>query len=184
MTNMETTNQNDPVCYLTFRLGEELFALRVAFVREILELSHITRVPAAPAYMKGVIDVRGTATAVMDLRTRFGLPEAPLGPGSRIIIMQYQAGEEEVTLGGIADSVHDVLGFLPDEVVPAPRVGLRWRPEMIEGTGLHGGRHIILLDLPRILGTADGSLLNPDSSFTPAAKTQQHFHPFNKEIKT
>ena len=65
--------------YMTFRLGDELFAIDVAQVREVLEVSRITKVPTAPAYMRGVVNVRGQATPVVDLRLRFGLP--PDEPG-------------------------------------------------------------------------------------------------------
>lgn len=62
--------------YITFKLGEELFAVNVNQVREVLEVSHITRVPTAPAHMRGVVNVRGKAIPVVDLRLRFGLPRA------------------------------------------------------------------------------------------------------------
>ena len=74
----ETTNTitTQTAQYITFKLGDESFAINVAHVREVLELSLITKVPTAPAYMRGVVNVRGKATPVVDLRLKFGLPAA------------------------------------------------------------------------------------------------------------
>ena len=74
--------------YMTFKLGDELFAIDVAQVREVLEISQITKVPTAPAYMRGVVNVRGQATPVVDLRLRFGLPAGADTVNTRIIVME------------------------------------------------------------------------------------------------
>lgn len=86
--------------YMTFKLGDELFAINVAQVREVLEVSQITRVPTAPEYMRGVVNVRGQAIPVVDLRTRFGLPKAEETVNTRIIVMELDLGGESTVLGG------------------------------------------------------------------------------------
>jgi len=78
--------------YITFKLGHELFAINVAQVREVLELSQITKVPTAPAYMRGVVNVRGKATPVVDLRLKFGLPPVPDTVHSRIVVLELDLG--------------------------------------------------------------------------------------------
>ena len=85
--------------YMTFKLGDELFAIDVAQVREVLEVPPITKVPTAPAYMRGVVNVRGQATPAVDLRLRFGLPAMADTVNSRIIVMELQLdGEATVCL--------------------------------------------------------------------------------------
>ena len=73
--------------YMTFKLGDELFAIDVAHVREVLEISQVTKGPTAPSYMRGVVNVRGQATPVIDLRVRFWLPKATDTVHTRIIVM-------------------------------------------------------------------------------------------------
>src|ERR1700755_845335 len=93
--------------YITFKLGDELFAIDVAQVREVLEISQITKVPTAPAYMRGVVNVRGQATPVVDLRLRFGLEKGGDSVHTRIIVMELKLDGEATVLGGVADSVHE-----------------------------------------------------------------------------
>ncbi len=132
--------------YITFRLGDELFAIDVARVREVLEVSQITRVPTAPEYMRGVVNVRGQATPVVDLRIRFGLPKGQDTVNTRIIVMELELAGEATVLGGIADSVHEVIELTPDNINPPPRIAMRWRAEFIQGMGRRGEDFIIILD--------------------------------------
>ena len=121
--------------YMTFKLGDELFAIDVAQVREVLEVTQITRVPTAPPYMRGVVNVRGQSTPVVDLRLRFGLPKGADTVNSRIIVMELQLDGEVVVLGGVADSVHEVIDLDPGNINPPPRIAMRWRTEFIQGMG-------------------------------------------------
>jgi purine-binding chemotaxis protein CheW len=133
--------------YMTFKLGDELFAIDVAQVREVLEVSQITKVPTAPDYMRGVVNVRGQATPVVDLRLRFGLPKVADTVHTRIIVMELQLDGETTVLGGIADSVHEVIEFEPGNIDPPPRIAMRWRTEFIQGMGKRGSDFIIILDV-------------------------------------
>lgn len=137
--------------YLTFHLGEEVFAMPVDPVREILDPCKITRVPASPAHMLGVINVRGSTTAVMDLRIRFGLPGGPLGTKARIIIMEFNQGGERIVVGGLADGVSEVLELTAHDITPAPSLAMRWPSEYVHGVTLHKAHHIILLDIHKLL---------------------------------
>ena len=132
--------------YMTFKLGNELFAISVAQVREVLEVSQITRVPTAPAYMRGVVNVRGQATPVVDLRLKFGLPEAADTAHRRIIVMELELDGEATVLGGVADSVHEVIELEPGNIHPPPRIGMRWRTDFILGMGRRADDFIIILD--------------------------------------
>ena len=139
--------------FLTFRLGDELFAINVFKTREVLGMSTITKVPQAPGYMKGVVNVRGNAIPVVDLRLKFGLPKIEDSTLSRIIVIEVELDGETVVLGGLADSVHEVMDIEPDEVEEAPTIGMRWRADLIMGMGRKNEQFIIILDIDKVFST-------------------------------
>lgn len=145
--------------YMTFKLGDELFAIDVAQVREVLEISQITKVPTAPAYMRGVVNVRGQATPVVDLRLRFGLPPGADSVHTRIIVMELELDGEATVLGGIADSVHEVIELEPGNIDPPPRIAMRWRTDFIQGMGKRGDDFIIVLDIGAVFASEDLALV-------------------------
>jgi purine-binding chemotaxis protein CheW len=145
--------------YITFRLGNELFAIDVARVREVLDLSEITRVPTAPPYMRGVVNVRGSAVPVVDLRHKFGLPPAADTVNTRIVVIELELDGELTVVGGLADSVHEVLELDGSEIREPPRIAMRWRADMIEGLGKKGEQFIIVLDIARVFATDDVMLV-------------------------
>jgi purine-binding chemotaxis protein CheW len=153
--------------YITFRLGDELFAIDVSQVREVLEISQITRVPTAPDYMRGVVNVRGQAIPVVDLRLRFGLPRAADTVHSRIIVMELNIDGEAAVLGGIADSVHEVIDLEPGNINPPPRIAMRWRTEFIQGMGKRGNEFIIILDVNAVFSSEEVALINEVPSALP-----------------
>jgi len=144
--------------YMTFKLGNELFAIGVAQVREVLEVSQITRVPTAPEYMRGVVNVRGQATPVVDLRLKFGLPAVPDTVHTRIIVMELELDGEATVLGGVADSVHEVIEIEPGSIDSPPRIAMRWRSEFIMGMGKRGEEFIIILDVNRVFSSEEFAL--------------------------
>jgi purine-binding chemotaxis protein CheW len=152
--------------YMTFKLGSELFAIAVAQVREVLEVSQITRVPTAPDYMRGVVNVRGQATPVVDLRLKFGLPRTPDTVHTRIIVMELELDGECTVLGGVADSVHEVIELEPANIDPPPRIAMRWRTDFIQGMGKRGDDFIIILDVNAVFSSDDTALIG--KSLTPA----------------
>jgi purine-binding chemotaxis protein CheW len=153
MTN--ETNQ-----YMTFKLGDEIFAINVAKVREVLEVPQITRVPTAPRYMRGVVNVRGQSIPVVDLRTRFGLPVEAETVQSRIIVMELEIDGEVSVLGGMADSVHEVIELEPGNINPPPRIAMRWRSEFIQGMGKRGDDFIIILDFDSVFSNDEINLIS------------------------
>jgi purine-binding chemotaxis protein CheW len=144
--------------YMTFKLGDELFAIDVAQVREVLEVTQITKVPTAPDYMRGVVNVRGQATPVVDLRLRFGLPQAADTVHTRIIVMELELDAEAAVLGGIADSVHEVIEIEPANIGPPPRIAMRWRTDFIQGMGKRGDDFIIILDVNAVFSSEELAL--------------------------
>jgi purine-binding chemotaxis protein CheW len=146
--------------YMTFKLGNELFAINVAQVREVLEVSSITRVPTAPDYMRGVVNVRGKAIPVVDLRLRFGLPRTAEILTSRIVVMELQLDGETTVLGGLADSVHEVIELDGSQINPPPSIAMRWRTEFILGMGRRGDDFIIILDVNAVFASEELALVD------------------------
>jgi purine-binding chemotaxis protein CheW len=145
--------------YMTFKLGDELFAINVAQVREVLEVPLITKVPTAPQYMKGVVNVRGQSIPVVDLRVRFGLPKGTETVQTRIIVMELSLDGEVAILGGMADSVHEVIELEPGNINPPPKIAMRWRTEFIQGLGKRGDDFIIILDFNSVFSSDELTLV-------------------------
>ena len=150
---------NETRQYMTFKLGDELFAIDVARVREVLEVPPITKVPTAPEYMRGVVNVRGQATPVVDLRLRFGLPPDSDTVHTRIIVMELELDGEATVLGGVADSVHEVIELDPGNITPPPRIAMRWRTDFIQGMGKRGDDFIIILDVNAVFSSEELALV-------------------------
>lgn len=153
--------------YMTFRLGDELFAISVAQVREVLEISPITRVPTAPSYMRGLVNVRGTPTPVADLRLKLGLPTAEDTVITRIIVMELEIDGEAAVLGAVADSVHEVIELESGEIEPPPRLAMRWRTDFIRGVGKRGDDFIIILDVNAVFSSDDAALVSEPAAEEP-----------------
>jgi purine-binding chemotaxis protein CheW len=150
---MSTKAITETAQYITFKLGDELFAINVSQVREVLDLSLITQVPTAPECMRGVVNVRGNAIPVIDLRRKFGLPPRPDTVQTRIVVMELRLDGESVVLGGLADSVHEVIELEPGQINEAPHIGMRWKTELIQGMGKRGDQFIIILDIARVFSS-------------------------------
>ncbi|MFP4349728.1 MAG: chemotaxis protein CheW [Thermodesulfobacteriota bacterium] len=146
--------------YLTFKLGEEIFALNVGQVREVLDLTTITKVPGTPDFMRGVINVRGSVVPVMDLRLKFGLSRTENTLDTRIIVMELSLDGEVVVLGTLADSVNEVIDLEPNQIEPPPKIGMRWRTEFIKGIGKRNDLFIIILDIDRVFSTDELAILD------------------------
>ena len=152
---MSTTIITETTQYLSFKLGDEVFAVDVAKVREILDVTAITKVPQTPEYMRGVINLRGSVVPVMDMRLKFGLPATERTVNTCIIVMEVVHDGETMVLGSLADSVQEVLELEPDQIEPPPRIGTRLRTDFIKGMGKYNDLFIILLDVDRIFNADD-----------------------------
>ena len=161
---MSTAKITETARYLTFRLGNEVFAINVFKAREVLDLSHITRVPTAPGYLRGVVNVRGNAIPVVDLRDKFGLPQTEDTLHTRIIVMDLLMDGQTVVVGGLADAVHEVLELEPNEINDPPSLGMRWRTDLIIGLGRRDDSFIIILDIERVFTADELSNLVPDTN--------------------
>jgi purine-binding chemotaxis protein CheW len=162
----DTTNQ-----YLTFTLGDEVFALDIASVREVLEYTSITKVPRTPKYIRGVINLRGRAVPVVDVRLKFGMPETPRTVNTCIIIVEVSLGDEQIVLGALADSVKEVLDIEPKDIEPAPRMGTAIKADFIQGIGKQGDDFIIILEINKVFNEEELSLITLPGADEVEAKT-------------
>lgn len=150
--------------FLTFRLGEETFAVDVLQVREILDLVPITRVPQMPEYMLGVINLRGSVVPVVDLRRKFALPPREATRESCIVVLEVEFGSEHTVVGALTDAVSEVLDLPADQIEPPPRMGTRLRTEFIRGMGRKDEQFLILLDIDRIFSADELTVLHGEGS--------------------
>lgn len=141
--------------YVTFGLGEELFGIEVTRAREILSLVSVTKVPQTPDYLLGVINLRGQVVPVVDLRIKLGIPEAEMTRDSCIIVMEVQVDGEVLIVGGLADSVREVLELHDDQIEPPPRMGLKLKTEFIAGMGKVDEQFLILLEIDRVFSSEE-----------------------------
>lgn len=141
---------------LTIRLEDELFAVEASRVREILDLVPITKVPSAPAFVGGLINVRGSIVPLADLRVMFGMERPEPDADTRIVVMEVDIDGEPTIAGILADKVHDVTDIETASIEEAPKVGMRWRPEFVKGIGKRNGGFIIIPDMERIFETPGG----------------------------
>jgi len=141
--------------YLTFTLGEEEFAAHVSKVLNILEMVKITKVPRAPEYMKGVINLRGTVLPVIDTRIKFGLSETEFTTNTCIVVTEILVNEETIHVGALVDSVQEVLEIEDTDILPPPSIGTNFKSQFIYGMVRHDERFIMLLDMEKVFSSED-----------------------------
>ena len=136
--------------FLTFTLAEELYAVEVAQVQEVLSESPLTVIPRMPDYMKGVINIRGNVVPVVDLRTKFGLPETDKTVDTSIIVMDLHTEDTMVTVGCLTDSVEEVLDIAEENIQPPPAIGTSVDVRFIRGLGKKDERFVIILNIDHV----------------------------------
>lgn len=145
-----STDQSEIRTYLSFKLSEEVFAINVSKVLNILEMKTITKVPKTPNYMKGVINLRGTVLPVVDLRIKFALPEKDNTVDTSIIVLSIEKDNENIMIGILVDAVREVLEFKSDEIAPSPTIGTKYNSGFIEGMWRVGENFIMILDIDKV----------------------------------
>lgn len=141
---------------VTLRLDDEIFAIEAESVREILDLVPITRVPNAPPFVGGLINVRGSVVPLADFRVMFGMQRRPPDQDTRILVIEIELDGEPAVAGILADKVHDVTDIDIDTIEGVPRIGMRWPAEFIRGIGKRDDTFIIIPDVGRIFETLGG----------------------------
>ena len=152
---MSVAGITETVQYLTFKLSDEIFAIDVSKVREILELTSITKVPQTPEFMRGVINLRGSVVPVIDLRLNFGMTCTEQTVNTCIIVVEVNLGGEIVVLGALADSVQEVVEMDPDKIEPAPHLGTKLNTDFIKGMGKIDNDFVMILDIDKVFASDD-----------------------------
>lgn len=158
-TTMETTEAINQQ-FLSFALGNEIFAVNVQQVKEILDVINITRVPQMPDYMLGVINLRGSVVPVIDLRSKFGMEKQEQSRESCIVVLEIDFDGERVVIGALTDAVREVLVLASEQIEPPPRLGMKLRSEFIRGMGKQGENFIIILDIDKIFSNDELYTIN------------------------
>ncbi len=149
--------QDDELLQLvTFSIGEEEFGVNILKVQEIIRTMDITKVPRAPDFVEGVINLRGKVIPIIDLRSRFGLSSKPEDKDTRIIVIEIN----NIIVGFVVDAVSEVLRIPAGTVEPPPPVVAGVDSDYISGVGKLKERLLIMLDLDRLLSTEDMDMLN------------------------
>ncbi|QQN74322.1 chemotaxis protein CheW [Croceicoccus sp. YJ47] len=144
---------------VTFGLGDEIFAVSVGMVREILDYAPVFRVPQGPEWLLGLTEVRGTGIPTVDLRTRMGLPAQDPTLATRILIVDLALADRAVTMGLVVDRVLAVRALASEQIEPAPDIGMRWRSDYIQGVVRLDEGFVILMDLAAVFSNADTAML-------------------------
>ncbi len=160
---MSATGVTETTQYLTFKLEEEVFAVDVAKIREILDFTLATKVPGTPDFMRGVVNVRGNVVPVVDMRLKFGLSITEKTVDTCIVVMEIAVEDDKTVLGALVDSVQEVFELEANQVEPPPRIGSRWRTEFIKGIGKRNDELIIILDIDRVFSSTELGVIQETS---------------------
>lgn len=152
---METENTDKSHSFLSFTLGDEVFAAHVSKVLNILEMLKITEVPKSSNYMKGVINLRGSVLPVVDTRVKFGMSPTVYTTNTCIVVMEVEIEHEMVQVGVLVDSVQAVLEIDETQIQPPPTIGSKFKSEFIYGMAKQDDKFIMLLDMERLLSIED-----------------------------
>lgn len=165
---MNTSEITETRQYLTFKLGNEIFATDVAKVREVLDLTTITAIPRTPEFMAGVINLRGSVVPVVDLRLCFEMSKTESTRNTCIVVVEVMLENDATVIGALADSVEEVIDLDPEQIQPAPRIGMQIRTDFIKGMGKRDTQFIMILDIDRVFSADEFTTIRTqDPTATP-----------------
>ncbi len=147
MSQAAEKNNDEIIQWVTFRLDDEKYGIRVMQVQEVLRMTEIAPVPGAPDYVLGIINLRGNVVTVIDSRKRFGLGEADVDDSTRIVIIEA----DKHVVGILVDSVAEVVDLQTSEIDAAPNVGNDDSSKYIQGVSSKDKELLILVDVNKLL---------------------------------
>jgi len=151
--------------FLTFLVNQENFAISILDVKEIIEISSVTRVPMTPAYIHGVINLRGNVVPVIDLSARLGHDRTEISKRSCIILVEIELADSSQLIGMLVDEVKEILEIPSENIQAAPDFGTDIRTDFIQAMGRVDDDFIILLAINRVLSIEELSQLDQVSQF-------------------
>jgi purine-binding chemotaxis protein CheW len=144
--------------YLTFSLAGEEYAVSILKVREIIRYDPtLTTVPTMPAWVRGVINLRGSVVPVVDLAVKFGAPSGAITNRTCVVVVEASVNGDHTVAGIIADAVSEVMALSPTDVEPPPGFGTPIRGDLLKGLGKVGARFVLILDIDRVLSAPTGA---------------------------
>ena len=159
--------------YISFVLGEEYFAINVTQVLNLLQLVQITKVPTAPDYMKGVINLRGTVLPIIDIRIKFGMPPIEYKRDTVILVLNVEIDGETVNAGILVDAVKEVCEINTDEILPPPGIGSKYKSKFIDGVyKMNDDRFVMLLDIDKVFSTDELVMMAATTDTTEAQQAE------------
>jgi purine-binding chemotaxis protein CheW len=162
MTNYFDSS-TDIKSYLSFRIGEEVYACHVNKLLSILEIPNITEVPGSPKYMKGIIDLRGKVLPLIDTRVKLNLSPIEFTNDTCIIVMDITLDNENLLVGVLVDAVMEVMEFDNDKILPPPNLGKRYHSKFIYGIVKKEDKFIMLLDIDMLFSLDEIDILKEAS---------------------
>ncbi len=142
---------------LCFSAAGSTYAMGIAAIKEIIEYGAITTIPLMPAFIRGVINLRGAVVPVIDLAARLGFEPAVPSRRTCIVIVEMHHAEERFDLGVVVDAVSEVLELGPEDLEPAPSFGAAIRSDFIEAMARIRGRFVIVMRLEQVLSIEEVS---------------------------
>lgn len=153
--DLATVADGTTLHYLSFSLGDEIFAMDIDTVREIIQFSSITVVPLMPAFVRGVINLRGAVVPVIDLSVRFGRRRSEVGKKTCVIIFDSHIDGERVELGIMVDAVSEVIDVPRDQIEPPPQFGCTIQRDYIHGMVKVDGEFVVIIEPDRALSVEE-----------------------------
>ncbi len=137
--------------YLSFRVGEEYFAINAKHIHSIIELTSITKVPQMPEFMLGIINLREQAIPVIDTRIQFGIEPTPTSSSSCIIILEVEVNDQNILIGNLVDAVSEVIDIEKEKILPTPDIGGKYKSEFLSGVINSEDKFIMILNIRELL---------------------------------
>ena len=137
--------------YLTFFLNEEEYAIEIQKVEEIIGITELTRVPQAPDFIRGVLNLRGKIIPIIDIRPKFGMDKTPDTKHTCIVILEITTDTDDINIGIVVDAVSEVIDIGSDAIRPTPDFGVKINTEYIHALGQIEQRVFIMLNIDKVL---------------------------------
>lgn len=148
---MGKVQENRTDSYFTFKIGNEEYATHVDEVKNILELQEITKIPKAPEYMIGVINLRGSVLPIIDTRIKFGMTATEFTNNTCIVVMELKTDSDIINVGALVDEVEAVREINSDDINPSPSIGNSYKSEFITGVAKLDENFIMILDVIKLI---------------------------------
>jgi len=141
--------------YLTFRIDQEVYGIEVANAREVIEVSALTPMPKAPAWIRGVVNLRGSVLPVLDLRRKFEIGETNLGKRASVVVVELPLDEGSLQVGVLVDCALEVFEYPAAQIEPPPKFGARFSRNYLLGVGRRDKYLFFILEAAKVFSDAD-----------------------------